>query len=384
LVKFRPLNFSSIHETDRHKKRILVVDEFTPKPDRDSGSLDIYNYLSIFKELGYHVIFIPKDLKHCGRYTESLESLGIECIYHPHCESLAKAIKKYAPLSNFVFIYRALVAFPLIKPIRKYAPQAKLIFNTVDLHHLRKKREAEKLKSLKKLFWAIRTRYIELNVIKKVDATILLSQHEMKLVRSLIPGARLFHIPIVREIPGPSNIHWDERRDLVFIGNYKHPPNIDAVMFFIKDIWPHLQALRFTGRFIIAGSNMPPKFSSFAAQSIIVRGYVSNLEDLFDRCRLSVAPLRYGAGMKGKIITSLSHGVPCVATSIGAEGSGLVSGKDIIVEDDPKQLARLIHQVYSDKLFWENLSAAGLDYCMVNCSIEAVTPKIESMLSELS
>jgi glycosyltransferase involved in cell wall biosynthesis len=371
-------------ESATTKKRILVIDELTPEPDMDSGSLDVYNYLKIFKNLDYHVTFIPRNIKHCGQYTESLERLGVECVYHPHVQSFAEAIKKYAPLINYIFIYRAFMAYPIVDCLHKYAPQAKLIFNTVDLHHLRKKREAQKLKSLKKLFWAIRLKYIEFRVIKKVDATILLSQHELKLVERQVPGAKLFHIPIVREIPGPSNTSWDARRDLIFIGNYKHPPNVDAVKYFLNHVWANLQSSHFPGRFIIAGSNMPVQFSSLGAKDVVVRGHVPDLDDLFDQCRLSVAPLRFGAGMKGKIITSLSYGVPCITTSIGVEGSGLVSGKDILVEDDPEKMAKLIQHVYHDKLSWQNLSAAGLEYCIQNCSMESVAAKIESMMLAIS
>jgi glycosyltransferase involved in cell wall biosynthesis len=156
------------------------------------------------------------------------------------------------------------------------------------------------------------------------------------------------------------------------------------VLFFVKNIWPHLRAAGFSGRFVIAGSQMPDEIKTLASEEIVVRGYIPDLSDLFDSCRLSVAPLRYGAGMKGKVITSLSYGVPCVATSMAVEGSGLVAGKDILVEDDPKQMAELIRKAYDDKSLWEKLSGAGLNYCIENCSIEAVKKKLTSMLSAIS
>jgi GT2 family glycosyltransferase len=364
--------------------RILIVDAVTPTPDKDSGSMDAYNFLRIFKELGYHVTFIPENLQYCMEYTHALRRLGVECIHLPWFTTIEKAVEHYAPEMDFVFLYRAYIAEPLYNIVRRQASNAKIIFDTVDLHFLRKKREAEILKSPKKHLSAQYMRNVELGLIKKVDATIILNTFEMELINELVPGAKLFHIPVVRDIPGASAVPWEKRRDIVFIGGYNHPPNIDAVLFFINEVWPHLKAVGFSGRFIIAGSDMPDKISSLAADDIIIRGYVPNLSDLFNSCRFSVAPLRYGAGMKGKVISSLSYGVPCIGTSVAIEGTGLIPNDHILVEDDPKKMASLIDQVYENKELWESLSDAGLNYCIENCSINVVRHKISSMLTELN
>jgi O-antigen biosynthesis protein len=355
----------------------------TPRPDQDSGSLDTYNFLKIFKNLDFHVTFIPSDLKFSGHYTECLQQAGVKCIHKPLFSSLPRAIKYFASSADIVLLYRASIAYPLVPTIRKYAPRAKLIFDAVDLHYLRKERQASISRSFIKFLAAKRMQHIELNVIKNVDATILLSSYELNLIKNQVPEARLFHIPVVRDIPTSFGKSWEQRRDLVFIGGYQHPPNIDAVMFFVNKVWPILRASGFPGRFIIAGSDMPVHFQKLAADDIIIRGYVSDLSDLFGNCRFSVAPLRYGAGMKGKIISSLSHGLPCIATSNAIEGTGLVNGENILVEDDPFKLATLIQEAYDKKNLWEKLSQAGLHHCAQNCSINAVTKQIEFMLSEL-
>ncbi len=366
-----------------HGGRILVVDAVTPTPDKDSGSIDIFNYMKIFIDLGFQVTFIPKDLKHCGAYTDSLTQLGIECIHKPLFKSFANAIKEFAPASKFVLLYRASIAAPLIDTIRQYAPQTKLLFNPVDLHFLRKQRQAEISKSPIKFLAAKRMKKMELNTIRKVDASILLNANEIELVKNLIPEAQVFHIPMPREIPGPSNTPWEKRKHIVFIGGYKHHPNTDAVLFFVNNVWPYVRSLGFRGCFIIAGSNVPNKISSLATNDIVVKGYVSDLSELFGSCRLSVAPLRYGAGMKGKVISSLCHGVPCIATSMAVEGSELIPGEHILVEDDPQKMANLIYRVYDDKALWERLSSAGLNFCNENCSIESIKKKLNYVLSSL-
>lgn len=384
LPAFGNCDSASLPAVRNCKGRILFVDAVTPTPDKDSGSVDAYNYMKIFKDLGYHATFIPENLQYCGHYTHALRRLGVECIHLPFFTDLKKAIIHYAPLSNYVLLYRAPVAHPLVAVVRKSAPRAKIIFNTVDLHFLRQEREASITGSASQLLAAKYMKNKELDIIKNADATILLSTHEMELVQKVIGGARLFHIPIVRQIPQISYSPWEQRKDIVFIGGYNHVPNIDAVLFFVKSIWPHLLSLGFPGHFIVAGSDMPAEIMALVSDKIIIRGYVADLSEFFDACRFSVAPLRYGAGMKGKVISSLSHGVPCITTSIATEGTGLVHGQNILVEDDPKKMARLIQRVYDDKALWEKLSEAGVNYCHNYCSLDSVKKKLNFMLSEIT
>jgi O-antigen biosynthesis protein len=384
LSPFGPCDPSALPADRQCRGRILVVDAVTPTPDKDSGSVDTYNFLKIFKELGYHVTFIPENLQYCMEYTHALRRLGVECVHVPWYASIEKAVERYAASADFVFLYRAYIADPLYPIVRKHGPHAKIIFDTVDLHFLRKKREAEIYKSQKKLLFAQYMRNLELGLIKKVDATIILNSFEIELINELIPAAKLFHIPVVRDIPGSSGVPWENRQNIAFIGGYNHPPNIDAVIFFVNEVWPHLKAGGFPGNFIIAGSEMPDEISALATDDIIVRGYVRDLSDLFNACRFSVAPLRYGAGMKGKVISSLSYGVPCIGTSVAFEGTGLIPGVHVLVEDDPQKMAALILYAYGNQSLWEKLSVAGLNYCIENCSFNVVRDKISSMLTDLN
>jgi len=222
-----------------------------------------------------------------------------------------------------------------------------------------------------------------LDVIRKSDVTIVRSDYEMDVIRTFIPDANLYRIPIVRDVPQLTSIDWSARRDVVFIGGFNHPPNVDAVNYFVSEVWPILRSAHFPGKLIIAGSDLPDDIEKLAANDVLIRGYVPHLEDLFGSCRVSVAPLRYGAGMKGKVISSLSYGVPCVATSIAAEGAGLVNGEHILVEDDPKKFAMAIMRIYGDELLWKRISEAGLSYFRENFSMGAVKQQINRLLSDL-
>ncbi len=164
-----------------------------------------------------------------------------------------------------------------------------------------------------------------------------------------------------------SNIHqnqetvfgFHERIDILFIGGFEHMPNVDAMEFFIKEIFPTLHALKPDIKLLIVGSHLPEKIAAYASSHIIIKGFVPDIKPVFDHIRLSIAPLRYGAGVKGKINTSMTYGVPVVATSVAAEGMKLEHGRDILIADEPEEFARQIIRAYDDEQLWTSLSNAG-------------------------
>ena len=261
-------------------------------------------------------------------------------------------------------------------------PNAKIVFNTVDLHFLREERTAQIKKPQKSQGGVEKVKQHELTIIQKADHTIVVSKVEYEILHDLLPDAQITVIPIPRKVHGVSQ-GYEKRRDIVFIGGYNHSPNVDAVEYFVKEIWP-LISERLPGvHFLVTGSNMPASFSRFASENIIIRGYVDDLSALFDRCRLSVAPLRFGSGVKGKIITSLSYGVPCVATPIATEGMGLITGHHILQADSPKEFTDAVVEAYTNPKLWENLSVNGMEAVKENYSIEVVKEKLAAMLNSL-
>ena len=364
--------------------RILVVDATTPTPDKDSGSLDTFNFLRIFRDCGFHVTFVPQDMGRIPGYTEDLERIGVECAHAPWSKSLDDAVRRYAPQADVVVLHRVHVARAVMDLVRACAPNARIVFDTVDLHFLREAREAELLGCSRRRSLAVQTRAIELKMIEKADAVLVRSQYEVGVVHESLPDARLHVMPIVRDIPGRGATSWEARKDVVFIGGFSHPPNVDAVKYFIAHVWPDLRAANFPGKFIIAGSNMPDEIKALAADDVITLGYVPDLAGLFDACRLTVAPLRYGAGLKGKVISSLSHGVPCVASSVAVEGSGFANGVHLLVEDEPTGMARAICRLYEDQRSWEALSEAGLAFCKENFALDVVKRKWCDVIAEVS
>ena len=150
-----------------------------------------------------------------------------------------------------------------------------------------------------------------------------------------------------------------KRQGIVFVGSFNHPPNSDAVQFYARDILPRLRVALPGVVTSIIGADPPAALTALAAPDLVFAGYVPDLDEWFDRCRLSVAPLRYGAGVKGKVNTSMAYGVPVVATPVAVEGMHLCSGVDVMVADKAEEFVTAIVRVYREPELWERLSEGG-------------------------
>jgi len=341
------------------KKRVFIIDAHILKPDSDSGSLRMFNLLTIFQSLDYKVTFIAaNEPEHHEIYTTQLQHNGIECLYQPYLESIPAHLKTHGHLYDVVLLSRVNIAEKYINIARKYCTNAMILFDTVDLHFLREQRQAEINQNKLSLASAKMCKQRELNTARKVDKTLLVSPVEIELFKQEAPD-----LPVALL----SNIHknhetvfgYHDRKDILFIGGFKHLPNVDAMEFFINQVFPILHALKPEIKLHIIGSNLPEQIAAYASSHIVIKGFVPDIKLIFDHIKLSVAPLRYGAGVKGKINTSMTYGVPVIATSVAAEGMNLVHGKDILVADEPEEFARQIIRAYDDELLWTNLSNAG-------------------------
>lgn len=364
-------------------RRALVIDIRTPMPDRDSGSLDAFNTLRLLIEFGFKVTYIPSEcLFNAGRYTQALQKIGVECLYEPYLTNVTTHLRQRGAEYDLVMLYRAHNAARHIDKVRKYCPNARVVFNTVDLHFLRERRQAELDGSAAMLRQAERTRQSELGTMRKADATIVLSHAEREMLENELPDVTLFTIPLLREIPGRAE-GFAVRNGMLFIGGYEHPPNVDAITYFATEVWPLIRHGMPDATCFILGSNAPDSVRALHGNGLVFVGYVDDLSPYFNRCRLSVAPLRYGAGIKGKIATSLGYGLPCVATGIAAEGMGLVSGCDAAIVEGPQEFADAVVRLHADKELWQALSDNGLAFAERNYSMASCRSLMDAMLHHL-
>jgi glycosyltransferase involved in cell wall biosynthesis len=156
------------------------------------------------------------------------------------------------------------------------------------------------------------------------------------------------------------------------------------VRYFVAEIWPLVRRQLPDAGFLVLGSNPPDEILALKGDGVTIVGYVEHLSPHFNRCRLSVAPLRYGAGIKGKIATSLGFGVPCVATRIAVEGMGLADGREVLVADSPEAFANAVVRLYSDESLWMSLSDRGLEFIERSMSLTAGRERLRSMLAQLN
>ncbi|HWP95042.1 MAG TPA: glycosyltransferase [Gammaproteobacteria bacterium] len=339
-------------------RRALVVDACTPTPDQDAGSVIAFHYLKMLTELGYRVTFAPDNLQHDGRYTQALQRLGIECLYVPYWTSISEYIRQHGAKYQLAILARPYVAIQYLDLLREHSPGIHVIYNTVDLHYLRERRQAELEGNPLIAERAERTRKQELQLIRGSDATIVVSPVEKEILAKEVPGARVEVIQLIME-EQPEGEPFEKRRDILFIGGYQHPPNVDAVRWFVAEVMPLLRQKMPGVVFHALGSKPPPAVRELECDDVKVPGYLADVSPYFNSCKLMVAPLRYGAGIKGKIGTSFSYGLPVVASKIAVEGMYLKDGQHVLVAETAEQYCEAIMRLYRDKELWQRLSLAG-------------------------
>jgi len=345
--------------TWRARGRVLIVDACTPMPDHDSGSLRMLNLMRILRGLGLAVSFLPDNRAHDGRYTEALQALGVEALYHPFVADPIAWLRSHGRSLDAILLSRHYVAANYVGIARLYAPQARLIFDTVDLHYLREQRAAALEGRSELAQQAARTRAQELKLMRECDVSLVVSAIEKELLARDVPHARVEILSNVHEVHGRKR-EFAERRDLVFVGGFQHPPNVDAVLWFVEAVFPLVRARLPDIAFHVIGSRAPQRVLDLAHDGVVIHGYVPDIQPFMDGCRLSVAPLRYGAGVKGKVNMAMSCGLPVVATPCAVEGMHVEAGRDVLVAEAPADFADAIVRAYTDAALWKTLSDHGL------------------------
>ena len=370
---------------DRYtKRRILMIDACTPTPDKDAASTVVSFYMKIFTSLSCKTTFIPAaNFLYLDPYTPNLQSIGIECLYAPNVVDVESHLRERGSEYDVVILFRFHFAAKYIDVVRECCARAVVIFNPIDLHYRREERQAIVESSAEMAQHAKQTKTLELETVRKVDGTIVVSETECEILNREISGANVTTIPILFSVKG-NRAPFDERRDVFFLGNYQHKHNVDAVFYFVRSIWPLVRQKLPEAKFYVLGSNVTQEILALATDDVVVVGYVEDLSHYLDRCRMSVVPLRYGAGMDGKIGTSMSYGVPCVATSIAVEGLGLKQGENILVGDTPENFAQEVVTLYTDRRCWDHLSTSALSFVEAHWSIQVGERKLTEFLGQLT
>jgi GT2 family glycosyltransferase len=365
------------------QRRVLVIEVCTPEPNQDAGSVTVVNLILLLREMGFQVTFIPEDnYLYMPDYTTALQRIGVECLYAPYVTSVEQHVREYGQRYDLAFLFRPQVVEKHIKTIRRYCKKAKVLYYTHDLHFLRMNREAELLNDPAIKLAADEMKIREYNGIRQSDSTIVVTEDEYELLKSDFPDSRIEVLPLILNIPGTTK-GFKERKDIVFVGGYQHKPNVDAVIFFVEEVMPILRKKLPGVVFHIVGSKPPLQVRELGAEDVVIHGFVDDLNFLLDQMRVSVAPLRYGAGIKGKIGTAMAAGVPVVATKLAAEGMGLTNKSNALICDEPNEMATAVELLYRDENLWDQLSSVGIRFAETSWGSEAAWLNLAKILRSI-
>lgn len=363
----------------RQQRQVLIIDALTPQPDRDSGSLRLRNIIQVLIEEGAHVLFVPANRSANGDYTRALQAMGVEVWYAPSMPRWPAWLREHGPRLHAVMTCRHYVASELFPLLRKFAPQARLIFDTVDLHYLREQRAAQLRGDAAGLRAAELTRKAELGLIARADVSVVVSHIERALLVQELPNAQVQVLSNVHA-PAPAGPGRAERADLLFVGGFRHPPNVDAVHWFVADVLPLIHARRPDIALHCIGADVPDSIAALSGTAgVRIHGHVPDLQRWLDACLVSVAPLRFGAGVKGKINQAMAHGLPVVATHCAVEGMHLQDGSDVLVASDANAFAQAVIRLHDDTALWEQLAANGRANVAQHFSLESARPTLRHL-----
>ena len=339
-------------DRSRDKRRMLVIDHMVPRYDKDAGAKNVLMYTKMFLEMGIKVTFLPADFFPYQPYTSELEQLGIEVLYGNYYFKYWKEwLEENLQYFGYIYVNRPHIASRFMPILKEYCTGTIIYFGH-DLHYLREQREYE-ISGNPELLESSRTwKLKEFGLIQMADVVYVVGTYEEQLLKKEFPGKAIRNIPIFiyHTLDEDKKICIEGRRDLMFVGGFNHPPNIDAVLWFAKEIFPEILKAYPEIRWYIIGSNPTEEIQNLANEHIIVTGYVSDeqLAGYYQDCRLSVVPLRYGAGVKGKVVESIYYQCPMITTPVGAEGISTDENVFEICEAD-EQMAGAIIELYKDE-----------------------------------
>jgi GT2 family glycosyltransferase len=353
----------------RERKRspsILVIDDCVPKPAEGSGYPRMFNILKSMACLGYRVTLLPStDPAAKQPETEILTQMGVEVLWGDiRAKELLEDRRDAYDIALISRPHNALVAMNLV---RETNPRARLIYDAEALWYRR-----EQLR--RRLGFApsdprFECEEGELSIMKSADYVVSVSSAEKELIEQRLAQTGKVILLGHPHPVSPTKTPFEERRDLLFVGGFKSSlgPNDDAAIHFAKTVFPRIQHKIPGIRFIIAGSNVPQSVKRLASDSVLVIGYVEDLKQLYESGRVFVAPIRFGAGTMWKVTEAMSYALPCVLSTVAAEGVEITDGEEALIANDEHDFVEKTIRLYQEKALWTRIRERELQYVAENC-----------------
>ena len=335
-------------DRSRYQRTVLVIDHYVPHFDKDAGSRSTFMYIELMREMGYRVLFLGANYFPHRPYTEMLQQMGVEVLVGEYmARNQDRWLQESAPYIDTIYLHRPHVAEQFLASLEKMQPRPQIVFMGHDLHYLRISREQELSGDKALSATAAKWRRREYAVFDRVDRVYYPSQIEIDEILEHRPDLAARAIPLYALNHAPAAPYaFGETRDLLFVGGFNHPPNVDAICWFVEEVLPLIHQSCPDVKLHVVGSNPTDAVESLQSDKVIVYGYLTDeeLDALYLEARQVIAPLRFGAGVKGKILEAIQKGRPLVTTSIGAEG---IPDASVVmnIADSAKAFADLVIEI---------------------------------------
>ena len=335
---------------------LLVVAPSAPAFDRLAGSLRFFTMLRILSR-EYRIIFLGGIKPGGERHVAALRSLGVD--FHDAASTTVEPLLPAVDVGVFFEFYHS--AEDIIDTVRRQRSDLPVVVDSVDLHFVREGRAAayaDRPDTADRR--ALDTRRRELEVYRKADAVIVVTEDDKQTLLKFVPNSRVAVVPTIHEVadevPG---FHARTPNSLLFVGGFEHSPNVDAVLFFCREILPLIRQSVPDITVTIVGDGAPEAIRDLASAVVNIAGWVPDVKPYLNSHLVSIAPLRFGSGMKGKVSEAMANGLPVVVTTVAAEGMELSDGVTALIADSPEDFAKAVTRLLTDPTLHERLSTNG-------------------------
>ncbi|MCC6419464.1 MAG: glycosyltransferase [Gemmataceae bacterium] len=367
-------------EHDPGRPRLLVLEGRVPPFDRLGGAGQLRELMLLFIDLRWSVTLLPGDMSRLEPYASALERLGVRVVSGN--ESPAAWLAREAAAYHLMLACDLVASPRLLPTVRTVAPHARLVVHRSDLSYVRLEREAALTGSRHVARQAARARTTELALAANANAVITVTPADRARLMTDLPGVRAFTLP--RVVDARDQIPARQGREgLVFVGSFLHPPNVDAALWLVREVLPLLHAAVGPIPLTLVGGDPPRSVRALAGPAVRVTGWVPDVERFLDQALVCLCPLRFGSGIKNKVLQAMAAGLPVVSTAIGVEGMAVVTGEHVLLAETASDLANGAARLVREPALWQRLADAGRAYVGSHHSRSALRAALIEALAAL-
>ena len=361
---------------------ILAIAAFDPMPDRSTGDLRFFELLKgLAKEHEVHFCAFNRvkwvSEAETNTYRAALEQSGVT-VHDRNPIAAIKSGRFDVILFEFYFAAKS-----YIDEARYWQPAATILVDSVDIHFHRLFAKARLTRADQDYAVARDMKVRELATYRKADVVITVSEADGEILRCEGQGLPVEVVPLIQPVPPLADSLGKDPHSLLFIGNFHHDPNVDAILYFCDNILPLITREVPDIKVTIVGNGPPEQIKRLAGKNVDVLGFVPDIKPILGASAISIAPLRYGGGIKGKICEAMAYGLPVVTTSVGTEGMALSPGENVLVGDTAEEFANAVVRLIRERGMYESVRTAAWAFVNDHYSVVAVSRRIQELANRL-